>query len=181
MQQRLLMVWTKEHWMLQLIHWDPKTSSWYLQRMRIFLRVMFVDGTSMPENHQNDNDKRITNLGAPVEDTDAATKGFIDNQLRKRTFHVTPEGAQGHLKMNNHRISGLANPTQNNDAVHKHYTDSHYEYLQGLITNLTSQVDALQTRVVRLERLSLRKSTEPAEATEAAETVAREWGSFSEL
>jgi len=76
--------------------------------------------------------------------------------------------------MNNHRISGLANPTQNNDALHKHYTDSHDEYLQGLITNLTSQVDPLQTCVVRLERLLLRESTEPAEATEAAETVAHE-------
>ena len=76
--------------------------------------------------------------------------------------------------MNNHRTSGLANPTQNNDAVHKHYTNSHDEYLQGLITNLKSQVDALQARVVRLERLSLRESTEPAEATGAAETVARE-------
>jgi len=140
-------------------------------------RVMLLDGTSMPENHQNHNDKRITNLGEPVEDADAVTKGFIDNQLRKRTFHVTPEGAQGHLKMNNHRISGLANPTQNNDAVHKHYTDSHDEFLQRLITNLSSQVDDLQTRVVRLERLSLAESTEPAEATEAAEpaeTVARE-------
>ena len=140
-------------------------------------KVMFLDGTSMPENHQNYIDKRITNLGEPVEDTDAVTKGFIDNRPRKRTFHVTPEGAQGHLKMNNHRISGLANPTQNNDAVHKHYTDCHDEYLQGLITSLTSLVDALQTCVVRLERLSLRESTEPAEATEAAEpaeTVARE-------
>jgi len=88
-------------------------------------RVMFLDGTSLPENYHNYNDKRITNLGEPVEDTDATTKGFIDNQLRKRTFQVTPEGAQGHLKMDNHRISGLANPTQNNDAVHKHYTDSH--------------------------------------------------------
>jgi len=138
---------------------------------------MFLDGTSLPENHQNYNDKRITNLREPFEDTDAATKGFIDNLLRKRTLYVTPEGAQGHLKMNNHRISGLANPTLNNDAVHKHYADSHDEYLQGLITNLTSQVDALQNRVVRLERLSLRESTEPAEATEAAEpaeTVARE-------
>jgi len=132
-------------------------------------RVMFLDGTSMPENHQNYNDKRITNLGEPVEHTDAATKGVIYNQLRKRTFHVTPEDAQGHLKMNNHRISGLANPTQNNDAVHKHYSDSHDEYLQGLMTNLTSQVDDLQTRVVCLERLSLTESTEPAEATEAAE------------
>jgi len=81
-------------------------------------RVMFLDGTSLPEYHQNYNDKSITNLGQPVEDTDAATKGFIDNQLRKRTFHVTPEGAQRRLKMNNHQISGLANPTQNNDAAH---------------------------------------------------------------
>jgi len=102
------------------------------------------------------------------------TKGFKDNQLRKRTFHVTPEGAQGHLKMNNYRISGLANRTHNNDAVHKHYTDTHDEYLQGLITNLISQVDALQTRVIQLERLSLRESTEPDKATEAAKTVARE-------
>ena len=76
--------------------------------------------------------------------------------------------------MNNHKISGLANPTQNNNAGHKHYTDSHDIYLQGLITSLTSEVDDLQTRVVRLERLSLRESTEPAEATEAAETVAHE-------
>jgi len=76
--------------------------------------------------------------------------------------------------MNNHKISGLANPTERNDATHKRYVDSHDEYLQSLITNLTSQVDALQTRVVRLERLSLRESTEPAEATEAAETVDRE-------
>jgi len=130
-------------------------------------RVMFIDGTSLPENHQNYNDKTITNLGEPVEDTGAATKGFIENQLRKRTFQVTPEGAQGHLKMNNHQISGLANPTENNDAVHKRYTDSHEEYPQGLITNPTSQVDA-QTRVVRLERLSLRESTEPAESNQGS-------------
>jgi len=39
---------------------------------------MFLDGTSLPENHQNYNDKRITNLGEPVEDTDATTKGFIN-------------------------------------------------------------------------------------------------------
>ena len=111
-------------------------------------RVMFLDGTSLPENHQNYNDKRITNLGEPVEDAEATTKGFIDNQLRKRTFHGTPEGAQGHLKMNNHKISGLANPTERNDATYKYYVDSQYEYLQSLITNLSSQVDTLQTRVV---------------------------------
>jgi len=137
-------------------------------------RVMFLDGTSLPKNHQNYNDKRITNLGETLEDADATTKGFIDNQLRKRTFQLTPEGAQGHLRMNNHKISRLANPTERNDATHKHYVDSQIEHLKGLITNLTSQVNALQTPVVRLERLSLRESTEPAKATGAAETVARE-------
>ena len=134
-------------------------------------KVMFLDGTSLPKNHQNYNDKTITNLGESVEDTDATTKRFVDDQLRKRTFHVTPEGAQGHLEMNNYKISGLANPAERNDATHKHYVDSHDEYLQGLMTNLTSQVDDLQTSVVRLERLSLMES---AEATEVAETVTRE-------
>jgi len=45
---------------------------------------MFFHGISLPENHQNYNGKRITNLGEPVENTDATTKGFIDiNQGRE--------------------------------------------------------------------------------------------------
>jgi len=122
-------------------------------------RVMFLDGTSMSENHQNYNGKRITKLGRLVEDTDAVTKGFVDYQLRERTFHVNPEGAQEHLKMNNHKISGLANPTQNNDAVQKLYVDER-------VDNLHQQLENLQARVVRLERLGLR---EAAETTEPAE------------
>ena len=58
-------------------------------------KVMFLDGSSLPENHQNYSDQRITNLGAPVENTDAATKGFIDNQLRKRTFHINTRRCSG--------------------------------------------------------------------------------------
>jgi len=59
--------------------------------------------------------------------------------------------------MNDNVISRLANPTERNGAVHKHYVDSQIGYLQGLVTNLTRQVDPLQTRVVRLERLSIRE------------------------
>ena len=113
--------------LLSLLFQDHKT--FHVEEPRR-TQEMFLDGTSLPENHQNYNDKRIKNLGEPVEDTDATTKGFINNQLRKRTFHVTPEGAQGHLKMNNYKISGLANPAKRNDATHKHYVDSHDEYLQ---------------------------------------------------
>jgi len=138
-------------------------------------RVMFLDGTSLPQNHQNCNDKRTTNLGQPVEPDDAATKRFVGNILRKRAFHVNPDGAQENLKMNNHAISGIANPTRPNDAVHKFYVDSLFENLQtavdAQITQYQHEMEDVQTRVVRLERLSLRESTEPAEA---AEPVARE-------
>jgi len=67
-------------------------------------RVMFLDGTSPPENHQNYNDERITNLGQPVEPDDAAKKRFVGNIPRKRTFYVNPQGAQENLKTNNHAI-----------------------------------------------------------------------------
>jgi len=117
-------------------------------------RVMFLDGTSLPEVDMNFNGKKITNLGQPVEPDDAATKRFVGDILRKRTIHVNPEGAQENLKMNNHIISGLANPTERNDAVHKHYVDSQIQNLRGLVANLTHQVDSLQTRVVMLEQLS---------------------------
>ena len=115
---------------------------------------MFLDGTSLPVANMNFNGKKITNLGQPVGLDNAATKRFVGNILRKRTIHVNPEGAQENLKMNNHIISGLANPTERNDAVHKHHVDSQIQNLRGLVTNLTHQVDTLQTRVVILERLS---------------------------
>jgi len=120
-------------------------------------RVMFVDGTSLAENHQNYNDKRITNLGQ-LEPDDAATKRFVGNILRKRTFYENPEGAQENLKMNNHAIAGLANPTRSNDAVHKFYVDSLFENLQtavdAQITQYQREMEDLQTRVFRLELLA---------------------------
>jgi len=115
---------------------------------------MCLDGTSLPVPNMNFNGQKITNLGQPVGLDNAATKRFVGNILRKRTIHVNPEGAKENLKMNNHIISGLANPTERNDAVHKHHVDSQIQNLRGLVTNLTHQVDTLQTRVVILERLS---------------------------
>jgi len=119
-----------------------------------FLKVV---GTSLPEADQDFNGQKIKNLGQPVDPDDAATAYFVDYRIGQRTFHVNLEGVREKLKMNNNVISGLANPTERNDAVHKHYDDSQIEYLQSLITNLTNQVEALETRVVRLERLSIRE------------------------
>ena len=121
------------------------------------MKFLKVDGTSLPEADQNFNGQKIKNLGQPVDPNDAATVNFVDYRMRQRIFHMNPEGTQEKLKMNNNVISGLANPTERNDAVHRHYIDSQSGYLQGLVTILTHHVDALQTRVVRLERLSIRE------------------------
>ena len=124
----------------------------------IHRKVMFLDGTSLPEANMNFNGQKITNLGQPVEPDDVATKRFVGNILRKRTFYVNLEGAQENLKMNNHAISGLAVPTRHNEAAHKLYVDSLFENLQTVvdahITQYQREMVSLQTRVVRLERLS---------------------------
>jgi len=70
-------------------------------------RVMFLDGTSLPEANMNFSGQKITNLGQLVEPDNASTKRFVGNILRKRTIHVNPEGAQENLKMNNHIIPDL--------------------------------------------------------------------------
>jgi len=121
------------------------------------VKFLKVDGTSLPEADQDFNGQKIKNLGQPIDPNDATTVNFVDYRIGQRTFHVNPEGAQEKLKMNNNVISGLANPTARNNATHKSYVDSHDEYLQSLITNLTNQVEALETCVVRLERLSLKE------------------------
>jgi len=115
------------------------------------VKFLKVDGISLPEADQNFNGQKIKNLGQPVDPNAAATANFVDYRIGQRTFHVNLEGAQKKLKMNNNVISGLANLTERNHAAHKFFVDSHNEY------HLTNQVGALETRVVRLEQLSIRE------------------------
>ena len=87
----------------------------------------------------------ITYLRAPDQNHHATTKGYNDMKLP-----LLVGSMQGEIGI----ISGLANLTERNDAVPNHYADSQIQNLRGLITNLSRQVDTLQTRVVILERLS---------------------------
>ena len=79
------------------------------------------------------------------------------------------EGEQEGLKMNNHAISGLGNPTELKDAVHKFYVDTLIEHLQQQLDTITErnrhQLELLETRVVRLERLALRAAEDVGEET----------------
>ena len=64
--------------------------------------------------------KKITNLGVPLNNYDAATKQYVD----VHTSNLTP-GVKliGQLNANNKKIVNLAKPTNNNDAANKKYVD----------------------------------------------------------
>ena len=80
-------------------------------------------GFSLTDDGNFDIDsKRLTEVAAPIDNNDAATKEYVDNNLpaidlspylkRDGTTSMT-----GHLNMNNHKISDLEDATDDNDAV----------------------------------------------------------------
>ena len=80
-------------------------------------------GFSLTDDGNFDIDsKRLTEVALPIDNNDAATKEYVDNNLpaidlspylkRDGTTSMT-----GHLNMNNHKISDLEDATNDNDAV----------------------------------------------------------------
>ena len=80
-------------------------------------------GFSLTDDGNFDIDsKRLTEVAAPIDNNDAATKEYVDNNLpaidlspylkRDGTTSMT-----GNLNMNNHKISDLEDATNDNDAV----------------------------------------------------------------
>ena len=80
-------------------------------------------GFSLTDDGNFDIDsKRLTEVAAPIDNNDAATKEYVDNNLpaidlspylkRDGTTSMT-----GHLNMNNHKISDLEDATDDTDAV----------------------------------------------------------------
>ena len=64
--------------------------------------------------------KKITNLGVPLNNYDAATKQYVDVHASNLTPGVK---LIGQLNANNKKIVNLANPTNNNDVANKKYVD----------------------------------------------------------
>ena len=61
---------------------------------------------------------KVTGLGAPTADADAATKGYADNKLPKSGGTMT-----GPIAMGGSRVTGLGTPTDAGDASTKGYVD----------------------------------------------------------
>ena len=69
---------------------------------------------------------KITGLGTPTANTDAATKAYVDSAGGTDATKLPLAGGtmSGAIAMGNNKITNLATPTANNDATTKLYVDS---------------------------------------------------------
>ena len=106
------------------------------------------------------NKKRLTNVGAPNSNTDAATKKYVDDNTGSPDLsdYLEKDGTvamTGDLNVGNNKIKNLSNATQDNEAVTKDYVDklvhhtavqpSHYNnqfaYLMSSGAQWTNEID----------------------------------------
>ncbi len=81
--------------------------------------------------------KKITNVGTPTNDTDAANKKFVEDAIADAVFEGKDIDLSGYLQksggtmtgvlaMGGNKITNLANPTANTDAVPLGYANDNY-------------------------------------------------------
>ena len=100
------------------------------------LAYLHVDGSNMMTNHMNMNNKKITHLQTPTNDTDAATKKYVDNKStnpQDLSPYLKKNGSvsmTGNLNMSGHKIINLEDPSPDSDAANKKYVDDHLHQTQ---------------------------------------------------
>ena len=124
------------------------------------LKYLHVGGTNKMTNNLNMDNKGIIHLKPPTNDTDAATKTYVDDNAGSPDLsdYLEKDGSvamTGDLNLNSHKIKKLSNPTQDNEAVTKDYVDklvhrtavqpSHYKdefsYLMSSAAQWTDEID----------------------------------------
>lgn len=95
---------------------------------------------------------KITGMGEPTEDTDGATKAYVDNAVKNIDLSgvdaadkVSKAGdiMAGQLDMNTNKIIGLGTPTDGADAATKAYVDE-----QVVSIDVTNQLNALSEEIM---------------------------------
>ena len=124
------------------------------------LKYLHVAGTNKMTNNLNMDNKKIINLRPPTNDTDAATKKYVDDNSGSPDLsdYLEKDGTvamTGNLNLNNNKIINLSKPTQDNEAATKDYVDklvhhtavqpSHYgdrfSYLMSSSIQWTDEID----------------------------------------
>ena len=82
------------------------------------------------------NSYKITNLATPTQNTDAATRGYVDNSSTNVYLDVESNfyantvtldqivAPAANVSLNSYKITSLADPTSAQDASTKQYTDT---------------------------------------------------------
>lgn len=90
---------------------------------------------------------KITNLGTPTSNNDAATKSYVDTAVANVSGGVsgaylplTGGTMSGEISMGNNKITNISTPTQNTDAVNKQYVDTQITSARPNITGAASTI-----------------------------------------
>ena len=97
------------------------------------LKYLHVAGTNKMTNNLNMDNKSIIHLKPPTNDTDAATKKYVDENTSSADLspYLKKDGSvpmTGHLNVSGHKITNLETPSSDNDAATKKYIDSHVHH-----------------------------------------------------
>ena len=100
------------------------------------LAYLHVNGTNMMTNHMNMNNKKILHLQTPTNNSDAATKKYVDdktNNPQDLSPFLKKDGSvpmTGSLNMSGNKIINLEDPASYSDAANKKYVDDHLHQTQ---------------------------------------------------
>lgn len=102
-----------------------------------------TDGSNTMLNNLNMDDNKIINLSAPVDNSDATNKLYVDTQINNISLsdYLKIDGSNSmtnNLNLNNNKIINLSDPVDNTDAANKLYVDT-------AITNELSNYVTLNT------------------------------------
>ena len=90
------------------------------------LKYLHVGGTNKMTNNLNMDNKKIINLRIPTNDTDGATKKYVDDSISNTSSFIKKDGSvsmTSNLNLGNKKIVGLTTPVSNTDAATKKYVD----------------------------------------------------------
>ena len=100
------------------------------------LAYLKVDGSNKMTNNLNMENKKIIKLLTPTDDTDAATKKYVDDKStnpQDLSPYLKKDGSglmTGNLNLSGNKIINLEDPVSDNDAVNKIYMKNHFHTAQ---------------------------------------------------
>ena len=89
-------------------------------------KYLHVAGTNKMTNNLNMDNKKIIHLRPPTDETDAATKKYVDDNSPDLSGYFKKDGTvamTGNVNMNSKKIYNLLTPTNDSDAATKKYVD----------------------------------------------------------